>query len=84
MLSYYYLYIQVTPIVKGVTTCYECFPKAAQKVYPICTIRSTPDKPVHCIVWAKVRTEKHLQAKNLDTCFMLYIWILIKFLKNDH
>ncbi len=21
--------------------------------YPICTIRSTPDKPVHCIVWAK-------------------------------
>jgi hypothetical protein len=23
------------------------------KVYPICTIRSTPDKPVHCIVWAK-------------------------------
>ncbi|EWM25223.1 sumo-activating enzyme subunit 2 [Nannochloropsis gaditana] len=23
------------------------------KVYPICTIRSTPDKPVHCVVWAK-------------------------------
>ena len=22
-------------------------------MYPICTIRSTPDKPVHCIVWAK-------------------------------
>mmetsp|Transcript_29432 Transcript_29432/g.41979 ORF Transcript_29432/g.41979 Transcript_29432/m.41979 type:complete len:653 (-) Transcript_29432:14-1972(-) len=44
---------QVTPIVKGMTTCYECYPKAAQKVYPICTIRSTPDKPVHCIVWAK-------------------------------
>jgi ubiquitin-like 1-activating enzyme E1 B len=26
---------------------------ATAKVYPICTIRSTPDKPVHCIVWAK-------------------------------
>ena len=28
-------------------------PPAEKKVYPICTIRSTPDKPVHCIVWAK-------------------------------
>lgn len=44
---------QVFTIVKDETACYECFPKPAQKVYPICTIRSTPDKPVHCIVWAK-------------------------------
>jgi ubiquitin-like 1-activating enzyme E1 B len=44
---------QVIPILKGYTSCYECFPKPAAKVYPICTIRSTPDKPVHCIVWAK-------------------------------
>mmetsp|Transcript_17796 Transcript_17796/g.23061 ORF Transcript_17796/g.23061 Transcript_17796/m.23061 type:complete len:668 (-) Transcript_17796:312-2315(-) len=44
---------QVTVIKKGETECYECQPKASQKVYPICTIRSTPDKPVHCIVWAK-------------------------------
>jgi ubiquitin-like 1-activating enzyme E1 B len=44
---------QVIPILKGFTSCYECFPKPAPKVYPICTIRSTPDKPVHCIVWAK-------------------------------
>jgi ubiquitin-like 1-activating enzyme E1 B len=44
---------QVTPIIKGFTSCYECYPKPTPKVYPICTIRSTPDKPVHCIVWAK-------------------------------
>ena len=44
---------QVMPIIKGKTSCYECYPKPTQKVYPICTIRSTPDKPVHCIVWAK-------------------------------
>jgi ubiquitin-like 1-activating enzyme E1 B len=44
---------QVMPIFKGLTSCYECRPKPTQKVYPICTIRSTPDKPVHCIVWAK-------------------------------
>lgn len=44
---------QVVPIQKGVSECYECSTKPMQKVYPICTIRSTPDKPVHCIVWAK-------------------------------
>ncbi|KAL9180727.1 hypothetical protein ACHAXT_011180 [Thalassiosira profunda] len=35
------------------TECYECQSKPTQKVYPICTIRSTPSQPVHCIVWAK-------------------------------
>ena len=44
---------QVQPILKDKTECYECRAKATQKVYPICTIRSTPDKPVHCVVWAK-------------------------------
>ncbi|DBA03434.1 TPA: hypothetical protein N0F65_002842, partial [Lagenidium giganteum] len=44
---------QVSVIKKGETECYECTAKVAQKVYPICTIRSTPDKMVHCIVWAK-------------------------------
>jgi ubiquitin-like 1-activating enzyme E1 B len=33
--------------------CYECVPKPVPKTYPVCTIRNTPDKPVHCIVWAK-------------------------------
>ncbi|RLO13758.1 hypothetical protein DYB28_012966, partial [Aphanomyces astaci] len=44
---------QVSVIMKGDTECYECTEKATSKVYPICTIRSTPDKMVHCIVWAK-------------------------------
>ena len=45
---------QVTVIDKpsGVE-CYECQTKPTQKVYHICTIRSTPSMPVHCIVWAK-------------------------------
>lgn len=38
---------------KGLSACYECTPKPTQKQYAICTIRKTPDKPVHCIVWAK-------------------------------
>ena len=33
--------------------CYECVTQETQKVYPICTIRSTPSMPVHSIVWAK-------------------------------
>lgn len=44
---------QVFAVQKSVTACYECFPKPTPTVYPICTIRATPSKPVHCIVWAK-------------------------------
>lgn len=44
---------QVELIQRGVTQCYECTPKPAQKTYPGCTIRNTPSEPVHCIVWAK-------------------------------
>lgn len=44
---------QVELIQRGVTQCYECQPKPAQKTYPGCTIRNTPSEPIHCIVWAK-------------------------------
>ena len=47
----------VTPILKGVTKCYECTPRKEGKTYPICTIRSTPSKIVHCVVWAKALYE---------------------------
>lgn len=44
---------QCTVIGKG-KECYDCQPdKSTTKSYAVCTIRSTPDKPVHCIVWAK-------------------------------
>ena len=42
-----------TVIRKGVTQCYDCTLKPAPRTYPVCTIRSTPDQPVHCVVWAK-------------------------------
>jgi ubiquitin-like 1-activating enzyme E1 B len=60
---------QVVPIRKGETECYECTTKPTQKVYPICTIRSTPDKPVHCIVWAK---ELYKLMFGVDSESMLY------------
>jgi ubiquitin-like 1-activating enzyme E1 B len=45
---------QVTVIHKeSNVACYECVTQETQKVYPICTIRSTPSMPVHTIVWAK-------------------------------
>lgn len=45
---------QVTVIQAGETKCYDCEPKSEnKKTFPICTIRNTPDKPVHCIVWGK-------------------------------
>ncbi|ETN64121.1 ubiquitin-activating enzyme E1 [Anopheles darlingi] len=44
---------QVELIKRGLTQCYECVPKPAQKSFPGCTIRNTPSEPIHCIVWAK-------------------------------
>lgn len=44
---------QVTVHRGGETECFECQPKPIPKKYPVCTIRNTPDKPIHCIVWSK-------------------------------
>ena len=37
----------------GITRCYDCREHAQAKTYPVCTIRTVPDKPLHCIIWAK-------------------------------
>ncbi|KAF9290599.1 E1 ubiquitin-activating protein uba2 [Mortierella alpina] len=44
---------QVTVIHKDKTECFDCQPKETPKTFPVCTIRSTPSTPIHCIVWAK-------------------------------
>jgi ubiquitin-like 1-activating enzyme E1 B len=38
---------------QGETECYDCTPKDPPKSFPVCTIRSTPSQPIHCIVWGK-------------------------------
>ena len=43
---------QVTTHVRGTTACFECNPKPVPKSHPICTLRDTPDKPIHCVVYA--------------------------------
>ncbi|KAI4093624.1 MAG: hypothetical protein LQ339_007632 [Xanthoria mediterranea] len=44
---------QVQVIIKGKSECYDCNTKETPKSFPVCTIRSTPSQPIHCIVWAK-------------------------------
>ncbi|CAI7675925.1 unnamed protein product [Penicillium pancosmium] len=44
---------QVQVIKKGETECYDCNEKATPITFPICTIRSNPTQPIHCISWAK-------------------------------
>ena len=44
---------QVSVHVGQRTECFECQPKPTPKTFPICTIRNTPDRPIHCVVWAK-------------------------------
>ncbi|KZT21897.1 hypothetical protein NEOLEDRAFT_1072604 [Neolentinus lepideus HHB14362 ss-1] len=44
---------QVQPLLKDRTECFDCIPKPTPKTFPVCTIRSTPSQPIHCIVWAK-------------------------------
>ncbi|GMM27559.1 E1 ubiquitin-activating protein [Martiniozyma asiatica (nom. inval.)] len=44
---------QVQPIYPGLTECFHCLPKQPPKTFPVCTIRSTPSKPIHSITWAK-------------------------------
>jgi len=49
---------QVKSYQKSFSECYECYQKPTQKTYAVCTIRSNPSTPVHCIVWAKLLFER--------------------------
>ncbi|WVQ81104.1 hypothetical protein IAT38_003226 [Cryptococcus sp. DSM 104549] len=44
---------QVTPFIHNETECFDCTEKVPPKSFPVCTIRSTPSEPIHCIVWGK-------------------------------
>ncbi|KAJ5195841.1 Molybdenum cofactor biosynthesis MoeB [Penicillium cf. viridicatum] len=44
---------QVQVIQKSQTECYDCTPKETPKSFPVCTLRTNPSQPIHCIVWAK-------------------------------
>ncbi|KAF0986608.1 hypothetical protein HZS_6949 [Henneguya salminicola] len=44
---------QVMVFIKNKTECYSCTPQPIPTTYPVCTIRNTPSKLIHCVVWAK-------------------------------
>ncbi|KAG7665233.1 UBA2 [[Candida] subhashii] len=44
---------QIQPIYPYYSECFDCQTKVTPKTFPVCTIRSTPSQPVHCITWAK-------------------------------
>lgn len=51
---------------RNVSRCYDCFPREKSKVYQVCTIRTTPEKPIHCIVWAKFLFELCFGPENKE------------------
>lgn len=44
-------------IKKELTPCYQCVERLKDQSFPVCTIRQRPEKPIHCIVWAKALFE---------------------------
>lgn len=57
---------QIQPIAPYETECFECQVKATPQTFPVCTIRSTPSQPVHCIVWAKEYLFNQLFGETAD------------------
>lgn len=54
----------VQPIIPRESECFDCTIKETPKTFPVCTIRSTPSQPIHCIVWAKNFLFSQLFASN--------------------
>jgi molybdopterin/thiamine biosynthesis adenylyltransferase len=44
---------QAMMLLKNSTRCYDCHTRQAPKTFQVCTIRTTPEKPIHCLIWAK-------------------------------
>lgn len=60
---------------RNVTRCYDCYPRAQAKTFQVCTLRTLPEKPIHCLVWGKhlfslmfgPPTDQNLLSDVLDT-----------------
>ena len=58
---------------KGKTECFECSEKPTPKSYPVCTVRSTPDKPIHLVVWGKyLYPLRHISSANVAICVIYW------------
>ena len=73
---------QSYPIIPHETECYNCRPRGGTEgeQYAVCTIRSTPEKLEHCIVWSKElfvlffgKREDSLLYEEVDSVYMDYL-----------
>lgn len=59
-------------ILPKVSRCYDCYPKASQtKGVQICTIRTNPTKPEHCMYWAKLVFNNLFDIQMTDETFRI-------------
>jgi ubiquitin-like 1-activating enzyme E1 B len=44
---------QTKTVVRGFTECHNCRPPQVEQSVAVCTIRSRPELPIHCVTYAK-------------------------------
>lgn len=74
---------QTYPIFPGLSRCYDCFPREPPKTMQVCTIRTLPKKPEHCLFWAK-NVFHNLFGENQTGDQTFSIVGSVKNLKADH
>lgn len=58
---------------RSVTRCYDCYPRDKPKTFQVCTLRTLPDKPIHCLVWAK-HLFSLIFGANTDENLLVDVW----------
>ncbi|EZG46940.1 putative ubiquitin activating enzyme [Gregarina niphandrodes] len=48
------------------TECFDCREQPKVTVFPVCTIRLSPEKPEHCIAWARFLFESLFESEEQD------------------
>jgi ubiquitin-like 1-activating enzyme E1 B len=80
---------QVTVHERGKTACFECSPKPTPKSHPICTLRDTPEKPVHCVVYAaelllpRLFSSRRHETSDLDEEDAVELGVFSRDVQND-
>lgn len=44
---------QAKAVVRYLNDCHNCVPAKSEESFAVCTIRNSPERPVHCVAYAK-------------------------------
>jgi ubiquitin-like 1-activating enzyme E1 B len=44
---------QAKAVKRFLNDCHNCIPQVKEESFAVCTIRNTPERPVHCVAYAK-------------------------------